>query len=106
MGPFYGCLGVVIRLFMAYSDIASYIKDFLINVTQQNGVIINEYVIERYVRFRDTMDEATQHAVGECIKKYASGQYIERFYSQFYEEFDKTEHVPSSVHAFAATLFD
>ena len=92
---------------MAYSNIASYIKDLLFNVTQQNGVVINEYVIEQYVRFRDTMDKATQVLVKEYIKQYASLSAVERFYTQFYEEYDRTEQaLPTNVQSFTAALFD
>ena len=92
---------------MAYSNIASYVKDLLTNVTQHNGVVINEYVIERYVRFRDTMDKATQHIVGEYLQKSASGRAVERFYSQYYEEFDTSDQqLAPQVQTFVANLFD
>ena len=92
---------------MAYSNITSYFKELLTNVTQYNGVIINEYVIERYVRFRDTMDKATQHLVGEYLQTYAAGRAIERFYSQYYEEYDNVEHnLAPKVQSFVSNLFD
>ncbi len=98
---------IVIWLYMIYSNIASYIKDTLNKVTQPEGVDINEYVIEQYVRFRDTLDRSTQLAVSDYINRYAGAAAIERFYSQVYEEYDQlgTQLAPR-VKAFVATLFD
>lgn len=99
--------GVVIRLFMAYSNIASCIKDFVNNVTKQNGVVINEYLIERYVRFRDTLDKATQNLIGNYINTYSSAAALERFYIQFYEEYDKNHAKASSkAEAFTSSIFE
>lgn|GEM_PF-6320914 len=103
----FGGFGVVIRLYMAYSNIASYIKDFVNNVTQQNGVVINEYLIERYVRFRDTLDKATQVLIGNYISKYSSAAALERFYTQFYEEYDNAgAHMSTKAESFASSIFE
>ena len=92
---------------MTYSNIASYIKKSVNKVSQDNGIVINEYLIERYVRFRDTLDKATQLVVGEYINGYVSGVAVEQFYSQFYEEYDNTENQLSpKVKAFVSKLFE
>ena len=92
---------------MAYSSIASYIKDFVNNVTQQNGVVINEYLIERYVRFRDTLDKATQNLISNYIKTYSSAAALERFYTQYYEEYENTSNQMSSkAEALVSSVFD
>ena len=92
---------------MAYSNIASYIKDLVSNVTQHNGVVVNEYLIERYVRFRDTLDKTTQVLIGNYINKYSSAAALERFYTQFYEEYDeRSSHVSTKANSFVASLFE
>ena len=92
---------------MAYSNIASCIKDLVNNVTQHNGVVINEYLIERYVRFRDTLDKTTQILVGNYINTYSSAAALERFYTQFYEEYDKkSSHVSPKANSFVSSLFE
>ena len=92
---------------MAYSNIASYIKDLVSNVTQNNGVVINEYLIERYVRFRDTLDKTTQVLIGDYIKKYSSAAALERFYTQFYEEYDKGHsNLTSKAEMFVSSIFE
>ena len=67
---------------------------------------INEYLIERYVRFVETLDKATQVAIGQHVQRYLAGSAIERFYRQFYEEYDALEgHLSPKVDAFTASLF-
>ena len=85
----------------------SYIKNRVSKVAQDNRVVINDYVIERYVRFRDSLDKATLLVAGEYINEYASGGAIETFYRTFYEEYERVERVLSpKVRAFTASLFE
>ena len=103
----FGGFGVVIWLYMAYSDIASCIKDLVNNVTQHNGVVINEYLIERYVRFRETLDKTTQALIRNYISTYSSAAALEQFYTQFYEEYDRSSaKLPSKAEALVANIFE
>ena len=91
---------------MANFNLASIIGEFVQNVTRQNGIVVNEYLIEQYVRFRDKMDTATQVVVKEYINKYASAAAIASYYTQFYEELDKADaQPPTHVRAFVAFVF-
>ena len=76
-----------------------------------NGAVrheeINEYLIERYVRFVDSLDEVKQRVVEDHVKNYIKSTAIERFYRQYYEEYDKMDGMRSpKTERFVASLFD
>ena len=68
---------------------------------------VNEHLIERFVRFPETLDSATLEVVGACVEKQKTEMAIERFYRQFYKEYDRLEEkVSTNVAAFVSSLFD
>lgn len=68
---------------------------------------VNDYVVERYVRFVDTLDKATEKVMGDQVRNHISVKAMERFYRQFYEEYDKLEgRIAPRVDAFVSSLFD
>ena len=68
---------------------------------------VDEALIERFVRFPETLDGTTLEAVGASVETYKKEQAIEKFYRQFYEEFDKLEDkVSSNVARFVSSLFE
>lgn len=68
---------------------------------------VNDYIVERYVRFIETLDKATERVVGEHAKNNIGVKAMERFYRQFYSEYDKLEgRVSPRVNAFVSSLFE
>ena len=76
-----------------------------------NGTVrteeINEYLIECFVRFRDSLGKARQRVVEDHVKNYIKSTAIEKFYRQFYDEYDRLEGQSSPrIDSFVASLFD
>ncbi len=68
---------------------------------------VNEQLIERFVRFPDTLDGMTRDVVGASVDKQKKEMAIARFYRQFYQEYDKLEgKVSANVTAFVSSLFE
>ena len=68
---------------------------------------VNENLIEQFVRFPETLDGATLAVIKASLEKYKKDMAIERFYRQFYAEYDKLEaRISSNVTAFVSSLFD
>lgn len=68
---------------------------------------VNDYLVERYVRFVETLDKATERVVGDRVQNHIGVKAMERFYRQFYNEYDKLEsRVTPRVNAFVSSLFD
>ena len=68
---------------------------------------INEYLIECYVRFVDSLDKARQAVIEDHVKNYINGTAVERFYRQFYNEYDKLDgQISPKVEKFVASMFD
>lgn len=67
----------------------------------------NDDLIERYVRFTASLDEAARGLVDHSIQRHLDAAAVERFYRGFYETYDAAEPVISPrVEAFIASLFD
>ena len=74
--------------------------------TVVNGSV-NEAMIERYVRFPETLDGATIDIIKARLEKFNKDLAIERFYRQFYKEYDKLEgKITTNVASFVSALFD
>ena len=68
---------------------------------------VSEQYIEQYVRCPELLDSATQAIIADRVEKFKKEKAIERFYRQFYVEYDKLEgKISSSVAAFVSSLFD
>lgn len=68
---------------------------------------VSEVQIEQYVRFPETLDSLTLEAVGKSLKKLKKEMAIERFYRQYYQEYDKLNGATSAkVSAFVSSLFE
>ena len=68
---------------------------------------VNENLIEQFVRFPESLDGATLAVVKSSLEKYRKEMAIERFYRQFYAEYDKLEaRISSNVTAFVSSLFE
>ncbi len=81
--------------------------------TSLNGVSsiingkVNDYAIEQYVRYPESLDGVTNKAVEDAIENRKKEKVIERFYRSFYAEYDKLEgKISSNVTAFVSSLFD
>lgn len=67
----------------------------------------NDDLIERYVRFTASLDEAARGVVDHSIQRHLDAAAIERFYRGFYDTYDAIEPASSPrVEAFVASLFD
>lgn len=67
---------------------------------------INEYLIECFVRFVETIDKARQRVIEDHLKNYIKGRSIEKFYRQFYDEYDRVQIPALRVDQFVASLFE
>lgn len=52
---------------------------------------VDEALIERYVRFPETLTKATRRLVSEHIEHHAWAREAAEFYRSFYDTFDGTE---------------
>ena len=48
----------------------------------------NDDMIERYVRFTASLDQAARGTVDRSIQRHLDAAVVERFYRQFYETYD------------------
>lgn len=92
---------------MTSSNLEFPLKPSLNGVSSVLNGSVNEQLIERFVRFPDTLDNMTQEVVGACVEKHKKEMAIARFYRQFYKEYDKLEgKVSANVTAFVSSLFE
>ncbi|MEZ4698711.1 MAG: hypothetical protein R2834_00155 [Rhodothermales bacterium] len=67
----------------------------------------NDDMIERYVRFTASLDEAAHGTVNRSLQRHMDAAAVERFYRQFYETYDAmADETPPRVKAFVDALFD
>ncbi len=67
----------------------------------------NDYMVERYVRFTHSLDEAASGAVRSSIERHLDAAAVERFYRQFYAIYDACDDAPSPrVQSFVDGLFE
>ena len=68
---------------------------------------VSEHLIEQFVRFPESLDNGTLDVIRASLEKYKKEMAIERFYRQFYVEYDKLEEkISSNVTAFVSSLFE
>ena len=67
---------------------------------------VNEYWIERRIRFGDSVDATMNSSIESHLNRRIDARRIDRFYHQFYEELDGLKRTVSSrVDAFVSVLF-
>ena len=66
----------------------------------------DEHMIERYVRYPDTLSEEAQRSIEAYVQQDASAQTLAEFYRSFYQELDNLpQQAPHRVDAFVESLF-
>ncbi len=92
---------------MASSNLEFPLKPSINGVSEVMQATVTEQLIEQYVRYPELLDGATQSLVGDRVEKFKKEMVIERFYRQFYAEYDKLEDkISTNVTAFVSSLFD